>query len=289
MPRISVLIPVRDAESTIGRAIRTTLRALPRDAEVVVWNDGSTDGTAHALSRIDDRRLRVLGSDVSLGIGATLRELVAATDSEFVARMDADDVCLPWRFAVQVGLMRRTPMDLLFSSIIAFRTGPFRARPTMPRTIRPEAMALHLAVTNLLCHPSLIARRSAIELAGGYRDVPAEDYDLWLRASAAGLRLTRHAIPVLAYRHHGGQVSGAAGYLDRVRVDPAVRDAYRRMVREQFGLDTGPGGTRSEEAAWRADLLRPVLLERSAGLDPGQRRLVMRTLRLLPQAAPAGP
>lgn len=283
MPRLSVLIPVRNAASTVDLAVRSTLRAMPRDAEAVVWDDASDDGTLEALARIDDSRLRVMHAAEPRGPGGALRELAAATDSEFVARMDGDDVCLPWRFGAQLPRLQRGDCDLAFSSAVVFRTRPLRLRPTRPSTIRPSAMPVHLAVTNLLCHPSLTASRAALERTGGYRAVPAEDYDLWLRSTAAGLRLLRQATPVVGYRHHGGQVSAAAGYADRVRADPMLLAAYREMLDAALGIDArdvDPMG-----AEWRANVLRPALLRRASTFDGPQRRLAERSIRLLPGAA----
>lgn len=285
MPRLSVLVPVRNAAATVDLAIRSTLRAMPDDAELVVWDDASDDGTPEVLARISDRRLTVMQARKNAGPGGALRELLLATDSEYVARMDGDDVCLPWRFRAQLRLLRSGACDLAFSSAVMFRTDPLRLRPSLPRTIRPVAMPVHLAVTNLLCHPSLTASRAALERAGGYRAVPAEDYDLWLRSAAAGLRLMRHGLPVVGYRHHHGQVSAAGDYARRVRGDSLLRESYQSMLVAALGLD--PGGADPMSTEWRATVLRSELLARAGALDGAQRRLAKRSIRLLP--APSAP
>lgn len=283
MPEVSVLMPVRNVEATVGLAVASTLRAMPRDAELVIWDDASTDSTRRVLAEIDDRRLRVIGEGERIGPGAALRALADATDSRFVARMDGDDVCLPGRFRRQLAILRRGGVDFLFSSTVSFRSEPLRLRPTLPARITAEAVPLHLLVTNLLCHPSMTATRDSLDRAGGYRSTPAEDYDLWLRAASRGARMMRGAVPVVAYRHHSGQVSSAAGFTRAAFLDPALQANYRALLLSELGLESPHALASPETVSWRSTVLRPALVERAQGLDRMQRRLVERTLRLIPE------
>ena len=76
------------------------------------------------------------------------------------------------------------------------------------RRSRPEDMGWHLLLTNPVCHPTMLATREIIDRVGGYRAVPAEDYDLWMRVASAGGRIRRLAAWGLLYRIHLGQVTG---------------------------------------------------------------------------------
>ena len=69
-------------------------------------------------------------------------------------------------------------------------------------------MGWHLLLTNPVCHPTMLATRDIIDRVGGYRSVPAEDYDLWIRVASAGGRIRRLASWGLLYRIHPGQVTG---------------------------------------------------------------------------------
>jgi hypothetical protein len=199
--------------------------------------------------------------------------------------MDADDVCLPWRFALHVPVLRGRRVDLLFSPVVAFRADPLRIRPPLPLPITASAMPLHLLVTNLLCHPSMIATRLALDEAGGYRSLVTEDYDLWLRAAAGRLRLARASLPVIAYRHHSGQVSATGEFHGRARAQPEIWEAYRGLVQTELGLERSaiPSGWADPiYKSWRSRVLRPALLQRAEVLTPVQRRLVQRVVRLIP-------
>jgi len=208
MPRLSVLMPARDAVATIGPAVRSTLAALPRDAELVVGDDGSRDGTGAAVRQIEDPRLRVL-SWPGRGVARSLEALLAATDSEVVARMDADDVVLPGRFRRQLHALGSA--DVVFATVVPWR-GSGMPRVPRPAGISPRAFGFHLLLTNPVAHSTMAARRAAIAAAGGYRDVPSEDYDLWLRLAARGARLRRLALPAILYREHAAQVTARDGW-----------------------------------------------------------------------------
>lgn len=235
MPRLSVLMAVKDGERTVRSAVTSTLRAMHRDAELVVLDDGSTDGTLAALARIDDGRLRVIVGGTNVGYARARARLLRETDSHAIAIMDADDVSLPWRLFVQ--MRRLHTADLVLAPVIRFSTGPPRISSGMPAAIGADAMPLHLLIGCPLAHPTLVARRAAVEAVGGYRDVVAEDYDLYLRAITAGQRVVRVALPTLGYRIHDHQTSRDTSFQSRMAQDQAFQDAVDIFLLAEFGYD----------------------------------------------------
>jgi serine acetyltransferase/glycosyltransferase involved in cell wall biosynthesis len=231
MPRLSVIVPAYNAADTIASAIRSTVRALPRDAEVVILDDGSDDGTADAARGVDDRRVRVL-SRPNRGVAATLNDLLEATDSEFVARMDADDIVLPGRFRRQLRAMGQG-VDGVFSTVVTWGSG-FPGVPR-PSGISPDDFGMHLLLTNPVAHSTFLGRRSAVIDAGAYREIPTEDYDLWLRMAARGARLQRLAVPGLAYRVHPGQVTASAEWRRSSWENPDIAEAYASLAERLLG------------------------------------------------------
>lgn len=230
MPRLSVLVPAYQAAETLGTALRSTLRALPNDAEIVVLDDGSTDATAEVASSTGDRRVRVT-SRPNAGVAVTLNDLLEATDSELVARMDADDIVLPGRFSRQLRAL--ADADAVFTTVVTWGSGA----PGVPRpsSIVPSSFALHLLLTNPVAHSTLLARRSAITAVGGYRPLPTEDYDLWLRMAADGARLRRLALPGLAYRVHPTQVTASAQWRRDSWLNPQLGQAYSQLAEQVIG------------------------------------------------------
>ncbi|MDO4244203.1 MAG: glycosyltransferase [Actinomyces sp.] len=234
MPELSVLLPARDAEATIARAVSSTLRALPPDAELVVLDDGSTDATARVARAAgrDDRRLRVVSGPPSGGLTRALDSLLGMTDSRLVARMDADDLCLPWRFGTTLAAVERGE-DMVFAQVVDLVGA--RPRPQAPVGIPPQTFPLHLLLTNPVSHPTMLARRELIDRVGGYRAVPAEDYDLWLRCAAAGARMRRVARWGLVYRVHPAQITASSNWRARSWADPDQAQAFADLSERTVG------------------------------------------------------
>lgn len=230
MPRLIVVMPAHNAEQTIESALRSTLLCLPKDSQVVVWNDGSTDGTLERLAKFSDPRIQVIESTVSVGGGVARSEVLRRTDSELVANMDADDVCFPWRFSLQNKHVQK--VDISFTAAIKFGATISQLKLTNPIPYGPREVATSLGFHNTLSHPSMFARRAAIEQAGGYRDLKvAQDYDLWLRAATAGVQMGRIGIPCVGYRQSPVQVSRQIGYNQRILAQELIAEAYSSYVR----------------------------------------------------------
>ena len=206
MPRLSVLMSAYRAEATVRSAMVSALRAMPRDSELVVAIDGpDQQATADAVDSVRDPRVKTMPSEVNLGVGGEAIRLFEATDSDFVARLDADDICFPWRF--KVSLPRLKDVEYVFTSAVRFERG--RApRLSYPLGLNPRETTTALLFTTPLFHSSVTAKRSAMASAGGYKDIRfGEDTELWLRAAGLGQRIEKLALACIAYRLSPGQVS----------------------------------------------------------------------------------
>ena len=171
-----------------------------------------------------DPRLRI--EDITPGEGGVSRvltQLMERTDSRLVGRMDADDVSLRGRFKRTMRAIERGD-DMVFTQMIELRGS--RPVPRMPYEITPEDMGWHLLLTNPVCHPTMLATREIMDRVGGYRAVPAEDYDLWMRVASAGGRIRRIAPWGLLYRIHPGQVTGNASWRSDSWKNPEQAQAF---------------------------------------------------------------
>lgn len=276
MTATTVIIPVRDGAATIASALGSTLRALPRDGRVVVHDDASTDGTGRVLATFRDPRVTVLRSEEPRGVAGGLNLLLAHVSTPQVARMDADDVVLPWRFARQQAALDRGA-DVVFSTVLPFGPPLHRLRPGPPVPISAEAMPLHLVLANPVAHSTMLARTATLTAAGGYRAVAAEDYDLWLRLVAAGARIVRTAVPTLLYRVHPGQVTAGAGWAERALADPAVVAARAAVGDRALGAVPGDGEELLRDPARLAGAVR----EAAGRLPWLQRELLWRKVSAL--------
>src|SRR4051812_6980517 len=121
MPRLSVLLPCRDGARTLGMALASVLAQTFADFEVLLLDDGSTDDSLRITRSFGDSRIRILSDGEHHGLVRRLNQGVRAAAGEYIARMDADDVSFPTRFARQVEFLDAHPrVDLLGCRAVAF-------------------------------------------------------------------------------------------------------------------------------------------------------------------------
>ncbi len=209
-PAVSVVVPVRNGARFLRRAIDSVLTQTWPDFELIVIDDGSTDGTADILSALQtaDPRIRVIHQPPT-GIVASLNSGVAAARADLIARLDADDISLPDRLEKQVAWMAANPRVAVLGGAVIFIDGADRKFELRRYVLEPHAVeGVLLSEGPGVVHPAVIMRKSTVERVGGYRTAfeLAEDYDLWLRISEVALIANLPDV-VIYYRRHGDQVS----------------------------------------------------------------------------------
>jgi glycosyltransferase involved in cell wall biosynthesis len=247
---VSVLLPVKDAAATLEEGLSSLRVQTLEDHEVLAVDDGSRDATPDLLRAAarDDPRLRLLRAPPPGGLVAALNVGLGAARAPLLARMDADDRCAPERLALQADRLEHDP-DL---HVLGCRVAPFGAAvgPGMAAYVAwsnglldHDAMRRDLYVESPLVHPSVMARTSALRGLAGYRDDGGpEDYDLWLRAFAAGLRFGKRPETLLEWRDSEGRLT---------RRDPRYAPA-RFFSRKLEALLEGPLRERPPLVIWGA-------------------------------------
>jgi len=236
-PLVSVLMPVYDASRYLAQALESILAQTFADFEFLALDDGSTDGSAAILEDYArrDPRLRVLRRPHG-GLVARLAEGLAEARGEFIARMDADDVSHPERFARQVDYLLRHPECSAVGGEVLL-IDP-EGRPICRCGVAPDHETIDAGMMNgngmAIVHGAALFRRAAMLDAGGYREEyeVAEDVDLFLRLAERG-RLANLPDTLLEYRQHPGKLCDErAGALRR------ARNAILRQVHRRRGLDS---------------------------------------------------
>ena len=210
-PAISVVLPVYNAEVYVREAVESILAQSFTDFELIVINDGSTDGSGAILRDLaaQDTRI-VLVERPNGGLVSALNEGIKIACAELIARMDADDVAMPERFALQHARMVQEPELAVLGSFfnIIDRNSKFvRLYDDLPLT--PVQTARSVVGRFLVAHPAVMMRRDAVLKVGGYRKAfsHAEDFDLWLRMIGLGYAIANLPQPLLNYREHDAKVS----------------------------------------------------------------------------------
>lgn len=210
IPAISVVLPVYNGEAYVREAVESILAQTFTDFELIAINDGSTDGSSAILRELAKRDPRiVLVERPNVGLVSALNEGIQRARAPFIARMDADDVAVPERFALQLARMKDEPALGVLGSFIRIMDKTGCAIRLGDYPVTPAETARFLEHGSPLAHPSAMMRKDAVLKAGGYRGVfsHCEDYDLWFRVSELGYAIANLPKPLLNYRVHGANVS----------------------------------------------------------------------------------
>ncbi len=215
MPRLSVLLPVRDAAATLDACLDSLAGQTLADHEVVAVDDGSRDGSGELLlaRAAADSRLRVRRTPPR-GLVSALNLALAEARAPLVARMDADDLARRERLSLQAERLERDASVDVLGCRVALGVAPGASPGAGMRAyvlwqnalLDHEAMARDRFVESPLVHPSAAMRRAALERLGGWRDFDGpEDYELWLRAFDAGLRFAKLEETLVEWRDSPGR------------------------------------------------------------------------------------
>jgi glycosyltransferase involved in cell wall biosynthesis len=198
-PHVSIILPVRNEEKLLPAALSSIRRQTLTDWELVCVDDGSIDSTPIILAEAarQDKRIRIFSTG-GRGLVAALNDGLAACRGELVARMDGDDISHPRRLELQAAAMAADPTTGLVAC--AFRHFPRQqvrmgmlAYENWQNSLDThDAIIRDIFVESPFVHPSVMFRKDLVAAVGGYRETGwAEDYDLWLRLAAAGVRFAR--------------------------------------------------------------------------------------------------
>lgn len=209
-PRVTVLIPAFNAERFVGAAIESVLAQTFKDFELLVIDDGSTDSTATRICTFGrDARLRVVSHCKNLGRPATRNHGIDLARGEYIAFLDADDVCAPERLERQVAHLDShrhvTGVGSWMSSIDDHGCPLTDQTYALPRDA--DNIACRMLFECSLAQSAITIRRSAFT---AYRYDEsfwiAQDYELWARMIVT-CRFTNLPEPLTCYRRHAAQVS----------------------------------------------------------------------------------
>jgi glycosyltransferase involved in cell wall biosynthesis len=211
MPRITVVLPVFNHERYVEETLHSLFAQTCSDFEIVAVDDGSTDTSVEVLNRFRSQVTIIKGSHA--GPAAARNRAIETTDSEFVAFMDADDVCCPERLRLSLGKLETENVDLV-ASALSFIDASGQSLPG--EWARPAHAAKDhwgaLLERNWIGTPSVMLRRKILDSTGLFDEgfTHAEDYDLWLRLGRA------HSIgyidsPLIQCRRHDANTSRSIG------------------------------------------------------------------------------
>lgn len=233
-PAITVALSVYDGERFLAAAIESVLAQTFADFELLIVDDGSRDHSARIIRHYADQDARILPIlRENRGLIASLNEMVELARAPIIARMDADDICRPDRFAAQYAFLEAHPdygVVGSWSEDIDENGAPMqRTGEDHPLTHAQMLEAIERG-GQLICHPAAMMRREIVRSVGGYHSAfrHCEDLDLWLRLASV-TRMGNIPERLLRYRRYPEQVSSR--HLTEQQIGSAIaRIAYRERA-----------------------------------------------------------
>ena len=211
-PLVSVIMPVRDGGDYLETAVDSILGQSFSSLELILVNDHSVDAAISGLSTADPRL--VLLENRGRGVSSAFNTGLSRARGEFIARMDADDISLPARIEQQYRYFQSHPdVDICGACVEIFTGGEvaggnIRYQAWLNACRSPGQIHREMFIESPIPNPTAMFRRDAVVRLGGYGDPDwPEDYDLFLRADALGMRMGKPEEILLHWREHANRLT----------------------------------------------------------------------------------
>lgn len=207
LPKVSVVLPVYNAALYVKEAVQSVLNQTFQNFELLIYNDGSTDNSLEILQQFEDSRIRIVNYEKNIGLIQLLNNAFSEAKGEYIARMDADDVCLPDRFEKQVGFLDQHPnIGICGGFLEIIGTNEINKKPALDKDLR-----WWIFKGSPFAHPSVMIRNKVLihsNLKYNPDAYVVEDFDLWWRMAFV-TQLANLETVLLKYRIHPNQVSSS--------------------------------------------------------------------------------
>jgi glycosyltransferase involved in cell wall biosynthesis len=228
---MTVLMPVYNASRFLREALDSVLSQTFQDFEFLIMDDGSTDDSIEIIQGYNDSRIRLLRNEKNLGISETLNKGIQLSSCELIARMDADDVCNPFRLQKQYNYMTSHPDCALLSSWTRVMTEDNKF--VRLERYRSRYYYYNLTFECWMYHPSVVFRRAPVLDVGAYSMRYSEDYDLFWKLSVK-YEIGNIAEPLVNYRLASTSLHNV---LRKAEYDTANEQNVLRNIRYYMGDD----------------------------------------------------
>ena len=222
-------MPVYNGQKYIREAIDSILGQTLKAFEFIIINDGSTDDSVRIIRSYIDPRIRLINNENNIGLIKTLNRGLELAKGEYLARMDCDDVSLPYRLEKQVDYLNKNPdIDTCGTWFTSFG----RKRKKVGKTEeRDEFIRSHLIFNPSICHPTVMFSLNSLRnyrLCYDEKYVHAEDYALWVRAMNF-LKFANIQEVLYLYRIHPDSVSCSHSIIQERTANSIRKELLKKM------------------------------------------------------------
>lgn len=208
-PLVSVILPVYNGLPYLEEAVNSVLSQSFRNFELIIVNDGSTDGSELVIENFTDKRIHLFQQE-NRGLAVTLNRAISLSRGKYIARQDQDDVSFPFRFERQVQFLDANQDVGMVGAGAEIWVGHNRTNRLLSHPAENAVLKFELLFDNHFVHSSVMIRRSVFDNIGCYSEVasrqPPEDYELWSRVMKE-YKLANLPDVLVAYREVVGSMS----------------------------------------------------------------------------------
>lgn len=234
-PDISVIMSVYNGETYLEEAIESVINQTFQNWELIVINDCSTDRTAEILESfaLRDERIKVHTNEVNLKLPSSLNKAISLSCGKYIARMDADDICLPDRLEKQYKFMEeRKDVALSSCRFMTVKNGVYASGGAGGRCDF-EAIKSMLLVANPILHPGVIAKADVMKNLNYDTTLTCtEDLELWTRMVMSNQKIEILPECLLIYRLHDKQITSTTLERQHTEVLKIEQKYYGSMLKE---------------------------------------------------------
>ncbi len=241
-PKISVVLPVFNAEKYIGAAIQSVLDQSFADFELIIVDDASTDSTPLIINTYakSDSRIKVITNKKNLYIAQALNKGISHAKSAVIARMDADDICLPQRFKRQYWLLTQNPNVAVVGCNIIIIDEDGNEIGKRKYYSDSDMLKKRIFRYSPFAHPTTMFRKAVFDESGGYdpKWSPSEDIDLWIKIGKkyefANIQDFEFKYRVFSDSHSNKKLRKVELMTIQLRYNAATRYGYKGSIGDIF-------------------------------------------------------
>lgn len=205
--KVSIIMPVYNGEKYLEAAIDSIRNQTYKNWELIIINDGSTDNTENIINQYADDRIKYITNETNLGLIATLNKAIDFCKGEYIARMDADDICEKGRLSKQIDFLEAHPLVAMCgtNAIVIDENG--NRKGNIINLSSNDYIQINLLFSVPIVHPSIVLRASVLKnnrYNSEYKHI--EDYELWCRI-ADKYPISNLSSKLLKYRWHTTNIS----------------------------------------------------------------------------------
>lgn len=240
--KVSVVMSVYNEKiSWLRESVDSIMNQTYSDFEfiVVIDNPNLSSDCVDFLESVasKDKRVVLIYNKENMGLARSLNKGIDISRGQFIMRMDADDVSFPTRFREQMDYLDSHTCDMVATNICFIDENSDLIGYSEDRPENPER---HLLYSNIIPHPTVLIKKSAITNVGGYRNFKrSQDYDLWLRLLSSGYKIRIINKPLLKYRLRTTSIS-SRGPLEQYYTNLYQKSLFKERAKkghDSFSLE----------------------------------------------------